>query len=242
MFEVTEGLETPPISALIFGSPGVGKTTLAAGLPNCLIADLEKGSHHVQASRVKLKGEQFIEFMKWFAEQPYATLVVDSVTALEAAMTRDICRKNGWENIEKPGYGKGFEILKQQWQTYIAFARYLMDQKGKNVIWIAHSQTKPVKDPTNPMEYERVEPSITKKALVEITAAVDMVGFLREKITIYEKDGRKLATGSGIRELVLKDTPGALAKVRNEDHPLVKLLLEATRRSKPGAAPAATST
>lgn len=233
MFNVTQGLETPPISGLIYGHPGVGKTTIASKLANCLIADLEKGSHHVDASRVKLKGEQFFDFLKWFADQPYDTLIVDSITALEAAMVRTICRENGWENIEKPGYGKGFEVLKQRWQDNIVYARYLMDSKGKNVIWIAHSQSKYVRDPTSPSEYERVEPSISKKALVEITAAVDFVGYLREKVTVYEKDGRKLATGSGSRELVIKDTPAALAKIRNESHPLVVALLEATRGSKP---------
>ena len=231
MFEVTEGIETPPISVLLYGPPGSGKTSLAAKIPNHLIFDLEKGSHHVDAKRVKLLGSQFKDAVRWFADQPYTTMVVDSVTALESAMVREVCKLNNWKNIEQPGYGKGHEVVRQEWQTLIMYARHLMDAKGKNIVWIAHSQIKPVKDPTNPNEYDRMEPAVSKKALTDLTAAVDAVLFLREKVTTYEKDGRKLATGSGKRELIMRDIPAALAKVRNEDHPLIVTLKNAIHQA-----------
>ena len=45
----TKAERVNPKSMIIFSQPKMGKTTVVAGLENCLIIDLEKGSHFVEA-------------------------------------------------------------------------------------------------------------------------------------------------------------------------------------------------
>jgi hypothetical protein len=75
-----------PKNLILFGLPKVGKTTLAAYLPSCLLVDLEDGSDYVEAYKVKVKSvEEILELCKEIkkAGNPYQFIVVDTVTALE---------------------------------------------------------------------------------------------------------------------------------------------------------------
>lgn len=46
-----------PSSMIIFGKPKIGKTTLMAQLPNCLILDLEGGTNFLEAVKIDIKKE-----------------------------------------------------------------------------------------------------------------------------------------------------------------------------------------
>lgn len=75
-----------PKNLIIFSKPKVGKTTLAAGLDNNLILDLEDGTDYVDALKLKassikdlfLIGEQIK-----LAGNPYKYITIDTGTALE---------------------------------------------------------------------------------------------------------------------------------------------------------------
>lgn len=75
-----------PKNLIIFSKPKVGKTSLIAEIPNCLILDLESGSDYVDALKLKANsvaeireiGKAIIE-----AGKPYDYIAVDTITALE---------------------------------------------------------------------------------------------------------------------------------------------------------------
>lgn len=75
-----------PNNMIIFSKPKVGKTSLLAELPDCLIIDLEKGSDFVDALKIGASsvaditaiGQKIIE-----AGKPYKYIALDTVTALE---------------------------------------------------------------------------------------------------------------------------------------------------------------
>jgi hypothetical protein len=76
-----------PSRMLIYSSPKAGKTTLVAGLDDCLLLDLEKGSGFVEAMRYKCENTtdiyNFTQAVKARGVK-YKYLAVDTVTALEA--------------------------------------------------------------------------------------------------------------------------------------------------------------
>jgi hypothetical protein len=82
---------TNPQNLIIFSKPKVGKTTLMAELPECLILDLEKGSTYVNALKLQANNIDDIKAIgaKIKAETakngvaPYKFIAVDTVTALE---------------------------------------------------------------------------------------------------------------------------------------------------------------
>lgn len=80
-----------PNNLIIFSKPKVGKTTLLAELPNCLLLDLEKGSDYVHAIKlqansvddIKAIGSKIKESTKINGVAPYKFIAVDTITALE---------------------------------------------------------------------------------------------------------------------------------------------------------------
>ena len=76
-----------PSRMLIYSSPKAGKTTLVAGLDDCLLLDLEKGSGFVAAMRYSCNNTtdiyNFVQAVKSRGVK-YKYLAVDTVTALEA--------------------------------------------------------------------------------------------------------------------------------------------------------------
>lgn len=81
-----------PKNLIIFSKPKVGKTSLLAELPNCLILDLESGTDYVDA--IKLKASSTAEIKEigqaiLDAGKPYDYIAVDTITALEVMCTVD---------------------------------------------------------------------------------------------------------------------------------------------------------
>ena len=81
-----------PKNLIIFSKPKVGKTSLIAELPNCLIIDLESGSDYVDA--LKLKANTVEEIRKIGkaikdAGYPYEYVAVDTITALETMCIKE---------------------------------------------------------------------------------------------------------------------------------------------------------
>jgi hypothetical protein len=76
-----------PKNLIIFSKPKVGKTSLIAEIPNCLILDLESGSDYVDALKIKAGSVSEIrEIGKAIidAGKPYDYIAVDTITALES--------------------------------------------------------------------------------------------------------------------------------------------------------------
>ena len=78
--------EVSPKNLIIFAKPKVGKTSLLAELPDCLMLDLEDGSDYVDALKMKANSvDEIKEIGKAIKEAgyPYKYIAVDTITALE---------------------------------------------------------------------------------------------------------------------------------------------------------------
>ena len=82
----TINVDQSPNNLVIFSKPKTGKTSLLAGLPNCLILDFEKGSKYVKAMRIHIESiEDLSKVGKAIkdAAYPYDYIAIDTITALE---------------------------------------------------------------------------------------------------------------------------------------------------------------
>lgn len=82
----SKALDQSPFNLVIFSKPKTGKTSLLAGLPNCLILDFEKGSKYVEALRVHVESIQQLSEVGRAIEEanyPYDYVAIDTITALE---------------------------------------------------------------------------------------------------------------------------------------------------------------
>ena len=132
-----------PKELIIFSKPKVGKTTLLAGLDNCLILDFENGSDYVDAIKLKVNS---IDELKAIgkaikeADYPYKYIAVDTVTAVEEfcinyaelLYAKSSMGKN-WFTEGKPKYGTiinmpqgaGYQWLRTAYNKTLDFIRTL---------------------------------------------------------------------------------------------------------------------
>ena len=216
-FEITSGVVKQPQKILLYGTPGIGKTQLCSQNPDTLFLDLESGSLNFDVSRILgiTKFNDYVKAVMEFASnEKYKTLVVDSLTKIEAMVTNQLLEEKGWDSLEKPGYGKGYEELKQRFMRVIAGCDYLVS-KGKNVIIVAHCVVKPFMDPSGE-QYDRYQPDCQKQILPILLSQMDSIFFYQwRKITVEaEKGDRYIAKGSGDRELFTQERPAFIAKSR----------------------------
>lgn len=212
--EITRGKKPRAWFCALYGTPAVGKTTFASKTPDALFLDLEAGTDFLDVARVhveKTVTDTLRELYK--ARDQFKTLVIDSLTSLERAMIRETCARNGWANLEAPGFGKGKVAWRQDMANLITSLEAFRGS-GANVLLVGHSKVRTVTDPVAGESFDRLEFDADKDIVPTILAAVDGCFLLKQKTHYVEEGGRTRAVGNGTRVLITQDRPAYLAKSR----------------------------
>ena len=142
-------------SAIIYGSPGTGKTTVALSAPAPILIDFDRGISRVKAYHRKptIFCNTYEEVLKDI-ESPeikdFETFVIDTGGSFISYLQDWAMRDNPTVNKQKNGAIslKGFGAVKQEFQR---FTNYVKDVLNKNIIYVFHSEEKTDKD-GNPMQ------------------------------------------------------------------------------------------
>lgn len=214
MFDVIKGKQEKKVKVLVYGVPKIGKTELCSKISGCIIADCEDGSFHVDAHKVRIGDySQLREFFKWIVTKPeYPTVIIDSITAVEKFLADEICKEHGWDNLEAPGYGKGYQILKKGWQKLVAGLDFL-NNSGKHVVLTGHAKSRTFADPIID-SYDRWEVDLHKDSLAYLNSKMDAILFYKWKTVAKSRkkdDNAQIAQSNGDREMYTQERPAFLA-------------------------------
>lgn len=162
---------------LIYGQPGIGKSTLALSAPNPVVIDANMEMTRVEPQlRVPSlqvdSYDQILEFLNSDEVEPFDTIVFDTMGAVFERMEPYLIKlnpKNAKSNgtLSLQGYGE----RKRCFQALVN----LVNSKGKNILFVAHEKEE--KD----NEIKVVRPDIPGSSGADIIKILDFVGYMEAK-------------------------------------------------------------
>ena len=193
MLNITKGKTARAMKVVVYGSEGIGKSTFAADAPDPLFIDTEGSTAHMDVRRIEKPEtwEELVDIVKEVTVTPdiCKTLVLDTADWAEQIEIADLCRKKGWDSIEAPGYGKGYQYSAEEFGRLLNKLTEVMN-KGVNVVITAHATLRKVELPEEMGAYDHWEMKTSKKVAPMIKEWADVVLFLNYQINIINVDNK----------------------------------------------------
>ena len=239
---IHKGKQAKARRILIYGEPGVGKSTLASQFPRPVFLNLEDGIRDLDCDHTdQIRTTK--EFMQYLvAELPasdYATIVIDTVDWLEKLLMHDVAQKAGKATIEDIGFGKGYQGLARSWQSVFDALSFLWNQ-GRNIIFTCHADKSRFQDPEGD-SYDYWHPKLNKHGSSCVAEWCDEVLFCRySRSTKKADDGKRTIALQGERVIICNNTQAIEAKNRLEMPDELPMNIESFKRfmAKPDVKPA----
>lgn len=186
------------LNMVVYGPPGLGKTSVAFTADDPLLLDFDNGAHRAANRRDSVRIEKWADVSFISAEDlaPFKTVIIDTAGRALDCITADIIRTDpkGHKNgaLTLPGYG----TLKTRFTSFLK----LMNSFGKDVVLIAHMDEQRNGDDV----IERLDVQGGSKG--EIYKAADAMG--------------RLVIQNGQRRLLFSPTDAAFGKNPGQLDPL----------------------
>lgn len=197
------GKQQTPITALLMGVEGVGKSTFGADAPDPVFIDLERSTEDLDVVRFPepddgWKWEDVLDAIDVLTKEDhkFKTLVVDTLDAAEPLLYAFICKRDKKKNIEDYGYGKGYTASLDEWRIFLARLERLRRVKGMNVILLAHTWIKTFKNPLG-SDYDRYEMKLYPKSGALVREWVRVALFANFEVYASKEKGDLKAKGFG---------------------------------------------
>jgi hypothetical protein len=202
-YELECGVRKAALKVFVYGPEGIGKSTLAAEFPSPVFIDVEGGTNQLPVARMPRSTSWTMLLDEVRAvrdgDVPCSTLVVDTADAAERLCVAHVCAKDGKDDIESYGYGKGYGVAVAEFGKLLDLLSEVAE-RGRNVVLTGHSILSKFERPDESGAYDRFSPNLidTKKAsdAAMVKQWADMVLFCDyETRVIKDKNGKFKAAG-----------------------------------------------
>lgn len=220
--EIICGRQPGPRRTLLYGDPGIGKSTFFSMWEGSVFIPTEDGTGDIECKRLRFCRtlEDVLERLSWLytREHEFRLVVIDTLDWLEKLIHAEVCRTHNVASITEIKFQEGFAFALPYWKEILDGLTALRATRGMAVGLIAHTKIEKFKDPRTE-SYDHFTPGVHKLAAAMIQEWCDEVFFATQKIYIAKTDegfGRKKATGTGSDERVIFTTnrPSYVAKNR----------------------------
>ena len=223
---IKRSVQLPP-RTVVYGVPGIGKTSFAASMPKPIFLPVEDGLGQLEVDAFPRPEtyDQVLDAIESLMDKGhgYETLVIDSLDKLEPIIwdhvIETVPNDKGVKvsRIEEYGYHKGYTHALTEWRKLLAGLDMLREQHGMAICLIAHSQIVRFESPETDA-YERYQLRLHKHANAAVCDWADAVLFANYEVTVVPakggNDDRRRGVGKGDRSIFSTERPAFSAKNR----------------------------
>ena len=195
---ISRGKITSAQKVVIYGTEGIGKSTLASQFPNPIFIDTEGSTKNMDVARTPKPSSwtMLMDQIQYFKLHPneLSTLVIDTADWAEHLCAEHICSKSQKNGIEDFGYGKGYTYLEEEFGRFLNRLEEVIEV-GVNVVITAHAQMRKFEQPDELGAYDRWELKLEKKTAPLLKEWADTVLFANYKTYVVNVDGQGVQKG-----------------------------------------------
>jgi hypothetical protein len=221
--KVTTGKKMKPLAVLLHGVHGIGKSTFGAGSTNPIFVGSEENDELEISRFPKVETwEDLTTQLKTLRDENHGfkSLVLDTVDSLEQVAQKQILTgKDSGKTMATAmgGFGKAYEKMRDMFlEIRDDYLIPLRDQKGMNIILLAHTEKTKHEDPITNTQYDLYQTAIHKKIKPVFEDWVSAILFANFELYRAERDsdGKEYAIGDGERRIFTEERPSHIAKNR----------------------------
>jgi AAA domain len=209
----TRRIRAPKV--VIAGANKIGKSTFAASSPAAIGILTEQGMDAIDSHAFPVAtslADVYAAIGTLIDEEhEFQTLFIDSLDWLEPLLHAHVCQANGWSDIEKPGYGKGYIAAADEWRNLLTGLDALREHRNMGVVLIAHDKIKRIEDPLTE-GYDSHVLKLHDRASALVMEWADVIGYAGYRVFTTKTDA-----GFGQKETKANTTGERLLHV--EAHP-----------------------
>ena len=218
--EIIKGKQKQPFNIVLFGTPGVGKSTWASKAPKPIFLGFEETSElEVDRFPIPKNYSEFVSQLDYLTKfnTDYKTVVIDSIDTVERSLHQEIREKENKPMAKcMGGYGAAFDYSESRLMEVREKLKYLRDVKGMNIILLGHVMSKTKTDPIQALTYDAYQPNLHQK-IQSLFVDWAQCSFFATYVTAPIKDGNSekvFSSSNGKRKLLCEERPGVYAKNR----------------------------
>jgi hypothetical protein len=221
MLNISNGVKPNPKRVVVFGTPGIGKSTFASRFPGVVFIDVENSTEEMDVQRfdtptnwngvkrllAEILAEDSVEFK---------TIAIDSIDWVESQAGKAVAKSKNKKHLSDIGFGKGDLSVAEEIKEMLDTLQQIQDKHGVHVIMTAHSKITRY-DPPDMMEgYSRFEMDLTKHVSSLVSEWANIILFAHfESTTIKTEDGKVKGVGDGSKRMMYsQQTDSFVAKNR----------------------------
>ena len=220
--EIISGRQPRRPRLVVYGTEGVGKSTLAAKSGG-LILDCEGGTGYLDCDRLQPPTSwlEFKEQLAFAARSEYPWLIVDTIDFCEERLLwPHVVEQAGVNTIEEVGggYGKGYRRAAEEFGKLLDWLDKMREATGKGVVLLAHSVVERY-EPPGEAAYDRHNIALHKQTRALLAEWSDATLFAHLKAFTTTEDAgfgkeRNVVVDANRRVLLTTSKPHAIAKSR----------------------------
>ena len=218
MLKITNGRIARAQKVVLYGSEGIGKSTLAAMFPNPLFIDTEGGTAHMDVRRIAKPGTwvELMDILNEIAITPdiCGSLVIDTADWAEQLAVSHVCAKYKKAGIEEFGYGKGHTSLAEEFTPFFRALDRIV-ASGIHVVVTAHAKMRKFEQPDEMGAYDRWEMKLSKQVAPLFKEWCDMLLFLNYQTFVVTAENKSTKAQGGKRVMYTSHHPCWDAKNRH---------------------------